>query len=156
MNNSINSTAMQDSKKSKSIKAKHSVEDIVINALTQVDHARKQQAWSEELEVKQHVTRVLIKKLFSCASQNDVDRVIVEATKSTESFMYEWGHEVDFHARIRNAELQIRALLEKGYNVSSINPTKVPFPVMSKDCVALVDSWGHMADRLLKGFALKI
>jgi hypothetical protein len=152
----INSNALTNRRETNAVKARHSVEDIVINALTQVDHARKEQAWSEELEVKQQITRILVKKLFSCASQNDVDRVIVEATKSTESFMYEWGHDVDFHARIRNAELQVRALLEKGYNVSSINPTKVPFPVMSKDCVALVDSWGHMADRLLKGFALKI
>lgn len=156
MNNSINSTAMQDSKKSRSIKHKHSVEDIIINALDTVTKARIEQEWSEELEVKQQITRILVKKLFTCSTQADVDRVIVEAQRSTESFMYEWGHEVDFHVRIRNAELQVRALLEKGYDVSSINPTKVPFPVMSKDCVALVDSWGHMADRLLKGFALKI
>ncbi len=156
MINSTNSTAMQDRKYNAATRHVHSVEALVIESLSNAEKTRKEYELTQEIAVKQQYTRSLIKSLFSCKSQLEVDRVIVVAEKSSESFEYEWGTKVDFHARIRNAELQVRDLLGKGYDLSTINPDKTAFVVSSRDCSALVDSWGHLADRLMKGFVLKL
>lgn len=148
----INSNAQTNAKESHAVTLRHQVEMALLN----VGKARAERAFSEELEDKQKITRSLIKDLFSCKSQEQVDRVVVMAQKCSDSFMYEWGKEVDFHARIRNGELQVRALIDAGYDLSQLNPTKCAFPVYSRDCTSLVDSWGHLADKLIKGFALKV
>jgi hypothetical protein len=140
---------MNDSKK-------RPVETLIISVLEKKEQMRKNEAWSEELEQKQSLTRVFIKNLFNCSSQEQVDKVIAEADKTTESFAFEWGAGTDFHTRIRNAELQVRDYISKGIDLKKINPKTRAVVVMVKDTTALIDSWGHLADKLMKGFRVVV
>lgn len=148
----INSTAQTNARESHAITLQHQVEMALLN----IGKARAEREHSVSLEEKQKRTRSLIKDLFACKSQEQVDRVVVIAGLCSDSFLYEYGEEVDFKARIRNGELQVRDLISNGYDLSQINPDKCAFVVHTRDCSSLVDSWGHLSDRLMKGFALKL
>jgi hypothetical protein len=152
----MSNLSIRDSKTSMNIDQKRPVETMIINTLEKRENDRKANAWSEEIEQRHALTRVLIKNLFSCSSQEQVDRVIIEADKTTESYAFEWGGGVDFHLRIRNAELQVRDYISKGIDLKKVNPKTRAVVVTSKDTTALADSWGHLADRLIKGFKVVV
>ena len=152
----MSNLSVRDSKTSMNDGQKRPVEALIINNLEKREYDRKVNAWSEEVEAKQALTRILIKNLFSCSTQEQVDRVIVEADKTTDSFSYEWGAGTDFHLRIRNAELQVRDYISKGIDLKKVNPKTRAVVVTSRDTTALADSWGHLADRLIKGFKVVV
>jgi hypothetical protein len=149
-------TVSKDVKTSKAVKQVHSVEKLIAEKLEQKENLRKKVIDTVEMKERQEVTRGLVKKLFQCTSHEQIDAVIYEADVHTIAHAYEYGGTTDFALRIQNAERQVRKLIDAGYDLSRINPVKEAFPVYSRDCISLVDSWGHLADKLMKGFALKL
>ena len=114
----------------------------------------------EAAKTKLNVTRILIKKLFKCTTQDEVDQIIHEANANTESYFAEYGEDekgtkVDFAMRVRNAELQVRDLISSG-KMQAINPDKATVTVIRNSSAALVDSWGHLAAYMMKGYEVKI
>lgn len=129
------------------------VEKLVINRLERISEKRLE----EVVETIHHLTRLLVKDLFNCKTIDQVDKVIERSLKCNDSIEDECGVNPGFQWRIRNAELQVRDLIENGKTID-INPQKAAIIVKNsrKGITASLCSWGHLADYLLKGYEVVV
>lgn len=100
-------------------------------------------------------TRNLIKFLFSCKTQDQVNKVVQSAVRATKIYQEQFNlFDVDFHARIRNAERQVRERIVTR-SMGNINPEETAITLIGTHQEReSVDRWGRLADLLLKGYKL--
>lgn len=144
-------------KTSKIAKTPRPVEDQVIAAETVKEEAYMPRFGNDEaLTEKHHKTRVFVKRLFSCKDQASVDAVMADAETESDVYFEQFGEDPHYELRIRNAEVQVRKFIEAGIDLRKVNPTVACVRMESISAKTTVDSWGHLADRLLKGYEVRI
>lgn len=145
------SNVIANKRKSNSIKNARAIEDLVIEIC---EHHKTEALSAKEKEFnlqKMYKTRLLTRDLFRCTNQEEIDRVVVKADQYSKDILQEFGEDPLLRYRIRNCELQVRELV-KTHNLKSVNPDYKPIKVVSNDGVVLVDSWGHLAKWICKGY----
>ena len=148
-------TVTKDARMSKIGRKPRPVEDQVVDRENARETVLQEQPDEKRTQLHQ-TTRTLGKALFRCTCQEDVNKVVESANKCNISFFEMWGENPRFELRIRHLEGQIREMLDRKIDFSSIDPCKVAVRVHTIQSVAIVDSWGHLVDKALKGYKLSI
>lgn len=153
----MSNQTVKNTKASNAVKNVHSVENLIIAQLDKVQKARQEVTNEEMNTARQHLTRIFVKRLFSCSTLEQVDGIIEDAERASDSFNEEFGDsKTRFEYRIRNAELQVRNLIKSGVNLKELNPDKSPIVCTYGHSIALADSWGHLADKFMKGYKVEV
>lgn len=148
------STVTSNKKSSKVARKPRPVENQVIKN----EEAKQEEVYTPKfgndvyLTEMHHATRILVKRLFSCKDQESVDRVVKSALDQNVEFEEAYQQNPRFELRIRNAEIQVRHFLEAGYDLKKVNPVMNCIRLETIFSKTTVSSWGHLADRLLKGY----
>lgn len=152
------STVVANKKSSKVAKNPRPVEDKVIVNETKKESEVLIPAFGNDEKITElhHKTRIFVKRLFSAKNQEDVDRIVADAVEESGKFEEDFGENPHYEFRIRNAEIQVRRHLEAGYDLSKVNPVVSCVVLETLHSTTTVDSWGHLADRLLKGYKVLI
>lgn len=102
------------------------------------------------------ITRRLVKMLFSAKNEQEIDAVIKGALDLNASYKAEFGKEVHFELRVRNAELNARRILQAGITVEPAFASVVCQLERGGEPVhtVLVDSWGKLTQLLYEGYRI--
>ena len=102
------------------------------------------------------ITRRLVKMLFSAKNEREIDAVIKGALALNASYKAEFGKEVHFELRVRNAELNARRALQAGITVEPTFAGVVCQLERNGEPVhtVLVDSWGKLTQLLYEGYRI--
>lgn len=135
------------------LNARMSVESLVLNCLQAAQESREKEVNPTASSQKFFMTRMLVQDLFTCTKESHVDAVVRRAQKANEEFLDEFGFSPNYPLRIRNAELQIREMIQNGC-MHKVDPRVKAIALVRGKSAVVVNSWGHLAKVLLDGYVL--